>query len=77
MTVSLSGVHVLVDDPDAALGFYRDTLGLTVVSEVANDGFRWIMALCAALALMSAISAGLMIDGKPGSLAPGRGRLRS
>jgi catechol 2,3-dioxygenase-like lactoylglutathione lyase family enzyme len=43
MTVSLSGVHVLVDDPDAALGFYRDTLGLTVVNEVANDGFRWII----------------------------------
>jgi catechol 2,3-dioxygenase-like lactoylglutathione lyase family enzyme len=29
MTISLSGVHVLVDDPDAALSFYRDTLGLT------------------------------------------------
>lgn len=42
MTVSLSHVHVLVDDPDAALGFYRDTLGLTVLNEVANDGFRWI-----------------------------------
>ena len=42
MTVSLSAVHVLVDDPDAALGFYRDTLGLTVRNEVANDGFRWI-----------------------------------
>jgi catechol 2,3-dioxygenase-like lactoylglutathione lyase family enzyme len=42
MTVSLSGVHVLVDDPDAALAFYRDTLGMTVRNEVANDGFRWI-----------------------------------
>ena len=42
MTVSLSAVHVLVDDPDAALGFYRDTLGLTVRNEVARDGFRWI-----------------------------------
>ncbi len=42
MTTSLSGVHVTVDDPDAALGFYRDTLGLTVRNEVANDGFRWI-----------------------------------
>ncbi len=29
-------------DPDAALGFYRDTLGLTVRDEVAYDGFRWI-----------------------------------
>ena len=42
MTVSLSQVHILVDDPDAALLFYRDTLGLTVRFEVANDGFRWI-----------------------------------
>lgn len=42
MTVSLSTVHVLVDDPDAALTFYRDTLGLTVRDEVAYDGFRWI-----------------------------------
>lgn len=42
MTVSLSAVHILVDDPDAALAFYRDTLGLTVRNEVSNDGFRWI-----------------------------------
>jgi catechol 2,3-dioxygenase-like lactoylglutathione lyase family enzyme len=42
MTVSLCGVHVTVDDPDAALSFYRDTLGLTVRSEVAQEGFRWI-----------------------------------
>jgi catechol 2,3-dioxygenase-like lactoylglutathione lyase family enzyme len=42
MTVSLSTVHILVDDPDAALAFYRDTLGMTVQNEVARDGFRWI-----------------------------------
>jgi catechol 2,3-dioxygenase-like lactoylglutathione lyase family enzyme len=42
MTVSISTVHVLVDDPDAALAFYRDTLGLTVANEVGRDGFRWI-----------------------------------
>ena len=42
MTVSLSTVHILVDDPDAALPFYRDALGLTVRFEVANEGFRWI-----------------------------------
>ncbi|GAA2243336.1 VOC family protein [Herbiconiux moechotypicola] len=42
MTVSLSHVHVLVDDPDAALSFYRDVLGLEVRNEVANDGYRWI-----------------------------------
>jgi catechol 2,3-dioxygenase-like lactoylglutathione lyase family enzyme len=43
MTVSLSTVHVFVDDPDAALAFYRDTLGLTVRNEVANGDFRWIV----------------------------------
>jgi catechol 2,3-dioxygenase-like lactoylglutathione lyase family enzyme len=43
MTVSLSTVHILVDDPEAALGFYRDTLGLRVVNEVAQDEFRWIV----------------------------------
>jgi catechol 2,3-dioxygenase-like lactoylglutathione lyase family enzyme len=42
MTISLSTVHILVDDPDAALGFYRDTLGLTVRNDVARDSFRWI-----------------------------------
>ncbi len=42
MTISLSTVHILVDDPDAALAFYRDTLGLTVKFEVAQGGFRWI-----------------------------------
>jgi catechol 2,3-dioxygenase-like lactoylglutathione lyase family enzyme len=42
MTVSLSAVHILVDDPDAALGFYRDTLGLSVRNDLARDGFRWI-----------------------------------
>ncbi|HTX31423.1 MAG TPA: VOC family protein [Solirubrobacteraceae bacterium] len=42
MSVSLSAVHVLVDDVDAALAFYRDTLGLTVRNEVGRAGFRWI-----------------------------------
>ena len=42
MTNSLSTVHILVGDPDAALPFYRDALGLSVTSEVENGGFRWI-----------------------------------
>ena len=42
MTISISGVHVLVDDVDAALVFYRDCLGLGVVNEVEQGGFRWI-----------------------------------
>ncbi|MFC5124210.1 VOC family protein [Pseudoclavibacter helvolus] len=35
-------MHVFTDDPDAALVFYRDALGLEVRSEVPNEGFRWI-----------------------------------
>lgn len=42
MAASLSTVHVMVDDPDAALALYRDVLGLTVQDEVSNDGDRWI-----------------------------------
>lgn len=42
MTVSISAVHILVDDPDAALAFYRDTLGFTVRNDIARDGFRWV-----------------------------------
>ena len=42
MSLSISHVHVIVDDPDDALAFYRDTLGLTVMNEVENEGLRWI-----------------------------------
>ncbi len=42
MTASLSQAHILIDDPDAAIAFYRDALGLQVVNDVANTGFRWI-----------------------------------
>lgn len=42
MTVSLATVHITVDDTDAALAFYRDTLGFTVQFEVENAGFKWI-----------------------------------
>lgn len=42
MSVSIAAVHVIVDDPDAAVAFYRDTLGFKVRNEVSNDGFRWV-----------------------------------
>jgi catechol 2,3-dioxygenase-like lactoylglutathione lyase family enzyme len=42
MTTSLSTVHILVDDPDTAVAFYRDTLGLSVKFEVANGPYKWI-----------------------------------
>lgn len=42
MTVSLGAVHAFVDDPDAALAFYRDVLGLQVRHDTADGGFRSI-----------------------------------
>jgi catechol 2,3-dioxygenase-like lactoylglutathione lyase family enzyme len=42
MTVTVSAMFILVHDPDAALGFYRDALGLEVRNDVSSDGFRWI-----------------------------------
>jgi catechol 2,3-dioxygenase-like lactoylglutathione lyase family enzyme len=48
MSISISHVHVIVDEVDAAVAFYRDTLGLTVTSEVANGGFRWVVLATAA-----------------------------
>jgi hypothetical protein len=40
MNISLSQCYVTVHDPDEALMFYRDTLGLHVRSDVVSDGFR-------------------------------------
>jgi len=42
MTISLSTMFIPVHDPDEALGFYRDALGLEVRNDVANGGFRWV-----------------------------------
>ncbi len=42
MTLTLSTCFVQVHDPDTALAFYRDQLGLEVRNDVANEGYRWI-----------------------------------
>jgi len=42
MDLSLARCFIQVLDPDAALAFYRDALGLDVRNDVARDGFRWI-----------------------------------
>nr|WP_274637420.1 VOC family protein [Microbacterium bovistercoris] len=39
---TLAYSQVTVDDVDAAIAFYRDALGLSVVNDVANDGHRWV-----------------------------------
>src|SRR5204862_8156834 len=42
MTVTVSTMFIPVHDSDAALGFYRDALGLEVRLDVESDGFRWV-----------------------------------
>jgi catechol 2,3-dioxygenase-like lactoylglutathione lyase family enzyme len=42
MNLTLSTCFVLVHDPEAALAFYRDTLGLELRSDVAREDFRWL-----------------------------------
>jgi len=42
MDLTLSTCFVQVNDPDQALAFYRDVLGLELRNDVANEGYRWI-----------------------------------
>jgi catechol 2,3-dioxygenase-like lactoylglutathione lyase family enzyme len=42
MDLTLSACFVQVRDPDLALAFYRDTLGLELRNDVARGDFRWI-----------------------------------
>jgi catechol 2,3-dioxygenase-like lactoylglutathione lyase family enzyme len=48
MNLTFSTCFVLVDDPDIALSFYRDTLGLELRNDVARGDFRWITVGAAA-----------------------------
>src|SRR5690242_14444847 len=42
MTLTVSTMFIPVNDPDEALGFYRDALGFEVRNDVAAQGFRWV-----------------------------------
>ena len=42
MNLTLSTCFVLIDDPDRAIAFYRDSLGLELRNDVARGDFRWI-----------------------------------
>jgi catechol 2,3-dioxygenase-like lactoylglutathione lyase family enzyme len=42
MNLTLSQCFVIVHDPDVALSFYGDTLGLELRNDVARERFRWI-----------------------------------
>jgi uncharacterized glyoxalase superfamily protein PhnB len=42
MDITIHASFLPHDDPDAALAFYRDTLGFEVRNDVGYDGLRWI-----------------------------------
>jgi len=42
MDLTFSRCFVQVHDPDLALAFYRDVLGLELRQDVAREDFRWI-----------------------------------
>ncbi|WP_432143495.1 VOC family protein [Streptomyces sp. bgisy084] len=42
MDITIHASFLPHDDPDAALGFYRDTLGFEVRNDVGYQGMRWI-----------------------------------
>lgn len=42
MAATISSTFISVHDPEAALAFYRDGLGLEVRRDVEADGHRWI-----------------------------------
>ena len=42
MDLTIHGTYLPHDDPDAALAFYRDTLGFEVRNDVGYKGLRWI-----------------------------------
>lgn len=55
----LAGITLPADIDAATSSVLR-----TVIGEAFVAGFRWVMLVCAALALLSALSAWLMIDGR-------------
>ena len=42
MELTLATCFVQVQDPDVALAFYRDALGLELRNDVDSNGYRWI-----------------------------------
>ena len=42
MDITIHAAFLPQDDPDAAIAFYRDTLGFEVRNDVGYDGMHWI-----------------------------------
>ena len=41
-TITVASTFIPIDDADAALGFYRDTLGYELQQDVELEGMHWI-----------------------------------
>ena len=72
VTAQRSKLAAIALPPRASMA-ERDALKETI-GESFVYGFRWVMLLSAILALASALSAWLMIDGRPGHERPGHER---
>jgi catechol 2,3-dioxygenase-like lactoylglutathione lyase family enzyme len=42
MDITIHSSFLPQDDPEAAIAFYRDTLGFEIRKDVGNNGLRWI-----------------------------------
>jgi uncharacterized glyoxalase superfamily protein PhnB len=42
MNITIHTTFLPQDDPEAALGFYRDTLGFELRNDVGYEGMRWL-----------------------------------
>jgi uncharacterized glyoxalase superfamily protein PhnB len=42
MDITIHASYLPQDDPDAAMAFYRDTLGFEIRNDVGYNGLRWI-----------------------------------
>ncbi len=42
MNLAFARCFILIHDPDLALAFYRDALGLELRNDVSRDEFRWL-----------------------------------
>jgi catechol 2,3-dioxygenase-like lactoylglutathione lyase family enzyme len=67
MDLTLSSCFVIVNDPDAALEFYRDTLGLELRNDVARENFRWITVGAASQPALSIVLTNY-VQGSPDDL---------
>ena len=67
MDLTLSSCFVIVNDPDTALAFYRDTLGLELRNDVARGDFRWITVGAASQPAVSIVLTNY-IQGSPADL---------